>query len=549
MSQAQNPLRGLMQPTPLNVADIFTRMHRVFGDGDVVSQEGRRTYADVAERIVRLCRVLIDSGVEPGDRIGTFATNTARHFELYYAAPLIGAVIHPINVRLHADEITYVANHAADRMLFVDGDLADQIDDLRPRLTSIERFVRLDEHGSGLPAAAVVDDLIAEAAPLTELPAVAEDVACALCYTSGTTGRPKGVLYSHRAVWLHAMATNVADHIGLRESDRVLPIVPLYHALGWGLPYSAPMCGAELVFHGADNSPEHLGAVIAGRRVTVAAAVPTIWKTLLPLLEAGAFDGSTLRLVFAGGSASPRRLIEAYDQLGIDYLQVWGMTETGPLACASRPRRRHRHLDASARLDVRERTGTIFAGLDAEILDEAGDGVAQDGEQVGELAVRGPWIASAYYGDDTSEATFAGGWMRTGDMAQIEPDGYIRIVDRAKDLVKSGGEWISTVELEGHLLAHPQITDAAVVGVPSAKWDERPVAVIVPAPGERPSLDSIHDFLAPRVAKWWLPDAVVTTDAIPRTSVGKIDKRALREMLSTNKSSGGAESDGPADRH
>ena len=339
---------------------------------------------------------------------------------------------------------------------------------------------------------------------------------------------PKGVLSSHRGMWLHSMSSCTVDNIGLRELDRVLPIVPMFHAFGWGLPYSAPFTGAELVLHGSDSSAENVARLLAEESVTVAAAVPTIWKDVLPVLRRGEHDISNLRMVFVGGSASPRSLIEAYEDLGVEYLQVWGMTETGPLACTSRPRRRHRGLSRDELLDVKEMTGTIVSGLEARVVANA----SAEGS-VGELEVRGPWIASGYYRDDVALGEkFDDGWLRTGDMATMDRDGYFRIVDRAKDLVKSGGEWISSVELEGHLLAHPKVRDAAVVGVRSRKWDERPVAVVVPADGEAPTLTEVRDFLAARVAKWWLPDEVVVVDEIPKTSVGKLDKKVLRDQLS-----------------
>ena len=518
-------LPGLMQPTPLTLRAIFDRMRTVHADGEVVDADGRRSYGELAERILRLCRVLTDElGLRPGDRVASFAVNSARHLELYWAVPLIGAVLHTVNVRLYDEQVAYIVDHAGDRVVFTDDALADQLSVLRPSVPSVERAIVLgDEY----------EALLAGAAPVhpDALPDVPESAAFGLCYTSGTTGMPKGVLHSHRAMYLHAMGTCMADSIGLREHDRVLPIVPMFHAFGWGLPYAAALTGAELLLHGADSSPEAIGALIEGEQATVAAAVPTIWKALLPLLQRGAVDASSLRLVFVGGSASPRALIEAYDDLGIDYLQVWGMTETGPLACASRPRRRHRGLRREELLDVRERTGTILPGVEARVVSDAGDELPLDGTTVGELEVRGPWIASAYFrGDDVDR--FHDGWLRTGDMAAMEHDGYFRIVDRAKDLVKSGGEWISSVELEGHLLGHPDVVDAAVVGVPSHKWDERPVAVVVADPdGVAPSLESLREFLAPRVARWWLPDAVVVVEEIPKTSVGKLDKKVLRSQL------------------
>jgi fatty-acyl-CoA synthase len=526
---------GLMQPTPLTLRSIFDRMRTVYAEGEIVSPEARWTYGESAERILRLARALTDElGVRPGDRVATFAVNSARHFELYWAVPLVGAVLHTVNVRLHPEQIAYICNHARDRVMFVDGALTSQMAEIVPELDTIESYVSLGDPESGtLAGLRDHDALIGSHDPLARLPEVDENAGMGLCYTSGTTGMPKGVLYSHRAMWLHSIAASMTDHIGISEADRVLPIVPMFHAFAWSLPYAAPMTGAELVFHGADNSPDHLADVIEREQVTLAAGVPTIWKSLLPLYRDGRADPSSLRLVFVGGSASPRALIEAYDDLGVEYLQVWGMTETGPLASAARPRRRHRQLDRDAQLDVREKTGTIFAGLEARIVDDRDVPLPWDGAAVGELEVRGPWIASAYYRDDVgSEARFHDGWLRTGDMAYIEPDGYFRIIDRAKDLVKSGGEWISSVELEGHVLAHPGVAEAAVVGVASRRWDERPVVTIVAEDGrEAPTLTELRTFLTDRVPKWWLPDHVVVVDDIPKTSVGKLDKRGLREQL------------------
>ncbi len=540
---------GLMQRTPLTLEMVFDRLETTFADGRIVDAEGTTTYGQFALRVRRLAGALRDElGVRPGERVATFAHNSTRHLELYYAVPLIGAVLHTINVRLHDDQIAYLVAHAGDRVLFVDAGLVDQLAALAPKLDVVERFVSMgsgpgtdlpasDLSATGLPGLVDHDALVAGAEPLESFVPVDEDAALGLCYTSGTTGNPKGVLSSHRAIVLHSFATAMRGHVGLDEHDVVLPVVPMFHAFGWGLPYAAPFVGAELVLHGADSSPEHLGAMIEAHGVTFSAGVPTIWKSLLPALRSGALDASALRLVFVGGSASPRALIEAYDELGIEYLQVWGMTETGPLACASRPRRRHRGPERDALLDVRERTGTIFAGLQARLTDAEGREVARDGVGVGELEVRGPWIAAAYYGadgdpDPDGAERFDDGWLRTGDVAVMEADGEFRIVDRTKDLVKSGGEWISSVELEGHLLAHPEVADAAVIGVPSRRWDERPVAVVVAAdPAAPPTLDSVRDFLADRVARWWLPDALEVVDEIPVTSVGKLDKKLLRASL------------------
>ncbi len=532
-------LPGLMQQPPLVLHDLFRRMQTIYPEGEVVSydSEGRtvRTYAEIADRVRRLCTVLVDDlGIRPGDRVASFAYNSSRHFELYWAVPLVGAVLHTVNVRLFDDQIAAIVNHAGDRVVFTDGDLVPKLADVAPKLDPVEAYVRFDgdRTAPSLDALHDYETLVTAAHPMTEFVEVGENAACGICYTSGTTGMPKAVVSSHRGMWLHSMATCMADAIGLRESDRVLPVVPMFHAFGWGLPYSAPFTGAELVFHGSDSSPERLGTIIDDERVTVSAGVPTIWKELLPLLEKGDVDGSALRLVFVGGSASPKSLIAAYERAGIEYLQVWGMTETGPLASASRPRRRHRGLDDEGRLDVKEKTGTIMSGLEARVVGDDDTEVAWDGTTPGELEVRGPWIASDYWNTEGSSERFHDGWLRTGDMAVMERDGYFKIVDRAKDLVKSGGEWISSVELEGHLLAHPEVADAAVVGVHSQKWDERPIAIVVPVNSEPPSLETLHEFLGDKVAKWWLPDAVVAVDEIPKTSVGKIDKKVLRQQLS-----------------
>jgi fatty-acyl-CoA synthase len=522
---------GLMQTTPLVIGSIFERMRTVYADAEVVSVSGpaddqmvvRHTYAEIAERSLRLVSVLRDLGVGPGDRVASFAFNSNRHLELYWAVPLLGAVLHTVNIRLYPDQIAYIVDHAEDKVIFADPACAAQLAEVAPKFETIEHHIELG---------GAYEELIAAASPATDLPEIDENAGFGLCYTSGTTGMPKGVLTSHRAIWLHSLATCMSDSIGLSEQDRVLPVVPLFHAFGWGLPYSCGFTGAELVFHGSDTSPAALGRIIEREKVTVAAGVPTIWKDLLPAARSGDVDLSSLRLIFCGGSATPRTLLEAYEDLGVEFLQVWGMTETGPLAAASRPRRRHKGADRKALLDAKEKTGTILPGIEARIV--ADDGTVQplDGASVGELEVRGPWIAAAYYNDDSSDEKFRDGWLRTGDMAYMEADGYFRIVDRAKDLVKSGGEWISSVELEGMLLGHPKIRDAAVVGCASKKWDERPVAAVVPQDGQSPSLEDVRSFLAPHVAKWWLPDEVVLVDEIPKTSVGKIDKKVLREQLS-----------------
>jgi fatty-acyl-CoA synthase len=507
---------SFMGQQPLTVAAIFDRMRTVYGDNAVIDAlpggTTRIPYRELADRVLRLVTVLQDLGVQPGDRVGSFANNSSRHIELYYAVPLAGAVLHMVNIRLHDDQLEHVISDAGDILLFADDDLADRLTTLN--LASVRKVLTLGED---------VDRLIAAAAPCADLPTLTEDMPAGMCHTSGTTGLPKAVVYTHRSTYLHAMAACMADALALSERERVLPVVPLFHACGWGLPYAAPFTGAELVLVGADTSPANLARVINEQQVSWAAGVPTIWTGLLPL----AGDLPSLKTLGVGGSATPKALMEAYDELGITILQIWGMTETSPVACTSRPRRRHHGMSPAELLDVRVKTGTIFAGLEARIVDSAGEVLPWDGESVGELECRGPWVATDYWGGAADK--FHDGWLRTGDMARMESDGYFTIVDRSKDLVKSGGEWISSVELEGACLAHPSITEAAVVGVPSQKWDERPV--VVAAVTASLTLQELREFLTGRVAKWWLPDALVIVEEVAKTSVGKYDKKVLRSQL------------------
>jgi fatty-acyl-CoA synthase len=507
-------VKGLMGSDPLTIRMIFDRMTTIHGDATVTDPSGTRTYREVGQRVLRLVSALRAMGINPGDRVASFATNTTAHLELYYAIPLAGAVLHMSNIRLHPDQLAYTFTHAGTSLVFAEPDLVERLPEDHPRVITLD-----DEY----------ETLLAAHEPATQLPELAEDDASAICYTSGTTGMPKAVVYSHRGTYLHALAALAVDHLAISQHDTVMPVVPLFHACGWGLPYVAPLTGAALVLPGADTGAEHLAEQIARHRVTFAAGVPTIWMQMLQVARSGNHDLSSLRTLGVGGSATPRPLLAAWDELGVEILQIWGMTETTPLACTSRPRRSHVGLDAEALRDVRVKTGTLWAGVQGRIVDEAGLDLPWDGRAVGELEVRGPWTATGYFDDPALGERFHDGWLRTGDMAIMEPDGYLSIVDRAKDLVKSGGEWISSVELESAVLGHPQVREAAVVAVRSERWDERPVVVLAAQdPADPPTLAGLREFLEGQVARWWLPDAIVVVDEVAKTSVGKFDKKVLR---------------------
>jgi fatty-acyl-CoA synthase len=518
----------------LNLRMIFERLRTVHADSRVIGAEGEMGYGELSERILWLAKALVhDLGVGPGTRVATFAHNSPRHLEVYYAVPLVGAVLHTLNVRLHQQEIADIVDHAGDAVILFDAELEDRLAETLRLTHSAPQLVRMGGVAASRSEVRARDyeEMLSSSSPIARLPDVPEHAVLGLCYSSGTTGTPKGVPTTHRAVVLHSFATSMRDVIGVSESDTVLPVVPMFHAFGWGLPYSAPFVGAQLVLHGADNSPENLARVIDEHEVSIGAGVPTIWRSLLPLFDSGALRAEHLRLIFAGGSASPAVLIEAIERHGIEYLQIWGMTETGPIACVSRPRNRHLSLDAPGLLSVKERTGTVIPGVEGRIIDEAGSPTPKDGVTIGELEVRGPWVISEYFGEE-GIGRFNDGWLRTGDMATMEPDGYLHIVDRSKDLVKSGGEWISSLQLEAAIRQHPGVADVAVVGLPSRRWDERPVAVIVPRdPHAPPDLLSIRKHLGGRVARWWFPDRVLVVEELPLTSVGKTDKRAIRARI------------------
>ncbi len=531
-------MRGLMQDTPLTLSHLVRRAERMFATVPLASQTAdgmfRYTYGAACRRVHRLANVLKKLGVKPGDRVATFAWNNHRHFELYLAIPSFGAVLHTVNIRLFAEQITYIINHAEDAVLFLDDSLVAQLEPLAAQLRSVRAYVVM---GDGpLPSSSLAplysyEELLRDAPEEFVFPELDEQSAAGMCYTSGTTGNPKGVVYSHRALFLQSMAQAMTDAMGICERDRVLSIVPMFHANAWNMPFTATMVGAEQVFPGTQPTPEGIARLIQDERITVAAGVPTIWMGVLGVLEQKSYDLSSLRCIPCGGSAVPPSLIEAYDKRGLTIVQAWGLTETAPLATLSRARK---HMDAwtpAQRVAVRAKQGTIMPCLDIRAVDDDGREVPWDGQSVGELQLRGPWVISEYYNDSRSAQAFADGWFKTGDVASIDADGYVQITDRAKDVIKSGGEWISSVELENVIMGHPKVLEAAVIGLPHEKWQERPLACVVAKPGQTITKDEIMALLREKVAKWSLPEDVVFVESIPKTSVGKFAKRELRERF------------------
>ncbi|WAL68280.1 long-chain fatty acid--CoA ligase [Amycolatopsis cynarae] len=532
---------GLMQDRPLSLPHVFHRAERLFGHKSMVTAspagETRVTYREWAGRVRRLATVLDSLGVSAEARVGSFAWNTQRHLELYFAVPCTGRILHTVNIRLFADQIRYIVEHAADEVMFVDRSLLPILWPLADQLTGVRHWVVMDDGADAeIPDDERVHDyeeLLAAAEPFAGRFEVAdENTAAALCYTSGTTGNPKGVLYSHRSTVLHSLISLTADTAGLSERDNLLAVVPMFHVNAWGLPTAAVMSGADLVFPGPSLQPAALLGLIQRHRVTITAGVPTIWMGAVPLLRD--FDLSSLRMVIGGGSAVPRALSEAWrERIGLPITQAWGMTETSPIASFGTLRSQHDGLDTATLADVRASQGQVVPLVDLRIVDpETGQEQPWDGKSAGELQAAGPWIAASYYGNESGAGSFTkDGWLRTGDVATLDEYGYLRLVDRTKDLVKSGGEWISSVELENEIMAHPGVAEAAVIAKPDERWSERPVACVVLAEGVRLEAGDIIEHLRPRVAKWWLPDEVFFLDEVPKTSTGKFSKKTLRERF------------------
>ena len=532
---------GLMMDVPLSLSHIFNRAEHLFPDKEVVTAtptgRERTSYGQWAERTRRLGGALDDLGITSDGRVATFSWNTARHLELYFAPPCTGRVAHTLNLRLFPDQLTYIVNHAEDEVIFLDQSVAGLLWPLMDQFETVRHVVLMDD-GAPPPDPAEIgpdvhdyEELIADASPVDWM-SVEENRAGSMMYTSGTTGNPKGVVYSHRSMVLHTFGVMMADTIGVCERDVVLPVVPMFHANAWGLAHAGVATGATLVMPGADLSPVALAKLIEEERVTVAAGVPTIWMGVLP--ELAGRDVSALRSIPCGGSAVPRSLSEGYrEQTGMPILQAWGMTETSPIAAVCHIKSTLDHLDDEAKADLRTSVGLVAPGVDFRVVDpESGEELLWDGESRGELQVQGPWVARTYYNDERAAESFTDdGWLRTGDVATVNSEGYISLVDRTKDLIKSGGEWVSSVELENEIMAHPDVIEAAVIGVASTKWGERPMACVVAAEGTAVSAEDILTWLKDRVPKWWMPDQVEFIDEVPKTSVGKFSKKTLRDRF------------------
>ena len=520
-----------MMDVPLTIDLVVDRAERWTAGIEVVSRRPdksitRTTYGEVATRARRLARALVGAGIEPGDRVATLMWNHSEHLECYFGIPLSGGVTHTLNLRLHPDEIAYIANDAGDRFAIVDDCLLPLFDKVVAAGAKFEKVIVVGKAGDHLPYEAFLDS----AKKSTRLPKLGESAPLGVCYTSGTTGKPKGVVYSHKSTVLHSIVSAVPDSLGLSRADTLLPVVPMFHVNAWGLPFSCALVGAKLVFPGPHLDAASLLELFQNEKVTIGAGVPTIWLGIREALDAnpGKWKLQPGLKMIVGGSAAPEQMIRDFDRLGMTLLHAWGMTETSPIGTVSRVPPHLADAGEATHYQLRAKQGTPTPLVDICIRNDDGD-VPRDNKTSGELMIRGPWIAGSYMGGHTPDRWTSDGWFRTGDVARMDEHGFVQLVDRVADQIKSGGEWISSQELENMLMGHPAVKEAAVIGVPHPKWSERPLAAVVLKPGATATADELRDFLAPKFAKFWLPDAFVFVDAIPRTSAGKFKKTELRE--------------------
>ncbi|MBS4188759.1 long-chain fatty acid--CoA ligase [Bacillus sp. FJAT-49705] len=532
----------MMMQTPLTMTQMIKRAERFFPKKEVVSRTAsgiqRFTYKQIAERTRKLAESLQKLGVERGDKVGTMAWNHHRHLEAYFAIPCSGAILHTINIRLSPQHIVFIINHAENKVLLIDPDLVPLIEACKDKLPTVKAFIIMTDEPE-LPETTLspvyhYEKLLEEASGEYEYPDdLDENEPAGMCYTSATTGNPKGVIYSHRGIVLHSMALGMADSAGVSEKDIAMPVVPMFHVNAWGLPFASVWFGTNLVMPGPYFTPKLLAELIQEEKVTITAGVPTIWLGLLKELDEHNYDMSSLRGVLCGGSAAPKGMIKAFEQKhNIPFMHAYGMTETSPLVVISTLKSYQEELSYEERLEIRAKQGILVPGLEMKIVGKDGE-VEWNGKEMGEFAIRGPWIASEYYKDDRTKEAFRDGWLFTGDVVTIDEEGFMKIVDRTKDLIKSGGEWISSVDIENALMAHEAVFEAAVVAVPHEEWQERPVACIVLKDAYKGKIEKqeLYEFLKPQFAKWWLPDEILFLEEIPKTSVGKFLKMALRDQV------------------